>query len=158
MRIIEIDEKCPDCKGTGLYIGLAERDGSAVVCHKCKGTGCFHYVHEYELFTEREERADVKMVVEVNPGICIGAGNDCKLTDFGGMSYSDWTEGKPFPKGSEMRQFTCPAWWYQLANYSKKPDWKECLLCGSFSSCRHFPDKAQCWERWDKENEEPEQK
>ena len=27
---IEVDEQCPDCGGTGLYIGMAERDGGIV--------------------------------------------------------------------------------------------------------------------------------
>lgn len=27
---IEVDEQCPDCGGTGLYIGMAERDRGIV--------------------------------------------------------------------------------------------------------------------------------
>lgn len=30
--------ECQACKGTGLYKGMAERDGAAVVCSHCHGT------------------------------------------------------------------------------------------------------------------------
>ncbi|GAH55007.1 unnamed protein product, partial [marine sediment metagenome] len=41
---IEYDCECNDCKGTGLYTGMAEGDGFAVVCHACNGTGKRHEV------------------------------------------------------------------------------------------------------------------
>jgi hypothetical protein len=148
-KVIEFDEKCQACNGTGLYKGAAERDGFAVVCHKCGGTGRYHFVHAYEEFAERTERADIHTIVEVNPGICLGSN-----LDFGGMSYQDWKDGKPFPPKSEMRKYVCPAWWYQVADYDKKPKWNECLECGMFSHCKHFDQKIKCWERWDKEQEE----
>ena len=145
---IELIEKCQSCKGTGLYKGMAERDGYAVVCHRCKGTGKVYFSHEYEEFTNRQPSVNIHTVLKTNPGIMVG-GADFK---FGGMSYDEWAGGKPFPDGSEMREFTCPAWWYQSADYDKKPEWRGCLVCGSFSSCRHFVKKRKCWERWDKEN------
>ena len=156
---IEHDEVCHSCSGTGLYVGLAERDGAAVVCHKCDGTGCFHFVHEYTPFKERIGRSDVKRVFETNPGICIGTGKDGRfnLSDFGGMPFSEWESGKVFPSRSENRGFTCPAWWYQSADYKKKPGWDECISCGSFSGCKSFPTKAECWKRFDKDNREPKQ-
>jgi hypothetical protein len=150
---VEFDEQCQSCKGTGLYVGMAERDGAAVVCHTCKGTGCHHFVHEYEPFTIRHRRGAVKRVLEANPGIGIGEGQGYKLTDFGGMEYEDWLTGKPFPGGSEMRRFVCPAWFYQSANSKLKPDWKQCGY-GMFNACVHFGDKAQCWARFDKEKGE----
>jgi len=145
-KIIEFDEKCPSCNGTGLYVGMAERDGYAVICYTCKGTGKHHFTHTYEEFEKREEREDIRGVVQTNPGICLG-GN----YDFGGMSYQDWKEGKPFIIGMEMRLYTCPSWWYQSADYKKKPEWKECGWGGSFSDCKHFSTKSICWEKWDKE-------
>jgi hypothetical protein len=152
MPIIEFDEECKSCAGTGLYIGIAERDGSAVVCHNCKGTGCHHYKYEYAEFRGRKVAGRVKRVYEVNPGICIGTGNGLKHEDFGGIPFGEWQAGGKFGPGTENRRFTCPAWWYQLADYSKKPGWHECLCCGSFDRCEHFPTKDACWERWDKEN------
>lgn len=153
MNVIEYDAVCAACKGSGLYMGMAERSGAAVVCHDCKGTGCRHVKIEYESFKERSVRIDVGRVFETNPGICIGAGEELTLRDFGGMDYPPWLAGNKFPPKSENRKFTCPAWWYQSANYSKKPDWDECIGIGSFSGCEHFNNKDQCWKRWDKENE-----
>lgn len=149
---IKFRKECESCKGTGLYVGLAERDGSAVVCHGCKGKGFQDASIVYRDFEGRKVRVDVRRVVEVNPGICIGTGGEkrFKLEDFGGMSYAAWRNGKPFPPGSENRKFTCPAWWYQSADYERKPRWDECRG-GAFSDCPSFEQKARCWERWDRE-------
>ena len=150
-KLIEFDEECPSCGGTGLYDGMAERGGAAVVCHTCKGTGCHRFKHEYKPFIRRKKRAGVERVYEVNPGIIIGIGNGHALTDFGGMPYFEWEAGLKFPAGSENRNFTCPAWWYQSANYKLKPDWDECnaALGCSFSRCPCFKNKRACWARWD---------
>jgi hypothetical protein len=149
-HIVEFDEKCKSCKGTGLYVGIGERDGAAVVCRACDGTGKYHFKHEYEDFIGREKREKVKRVYQANPGIGIGeAIGKCTLEDFGGMPYEDWLKGKPFPPKSEMRKYTCPAWWYQSADYDKKPDWPECILGGTFSECSRFYNKHKCWEKWD---------
>ena len=150
-HVIGFDEKCKSCKGTGLYVGMGERDGAAVVCHGCNGTGKYHFKHEYEDFEERIKRENIKRVYETNVGIGIGeAKGKYALPDFGGMDYEDWLNGEPFPLKSEMRRFVCPAWWYQSADYDKKPNWKECGW-GSFSKCPSFHTKDKCWERWDKE-------
>ena len=150
MKVIEFDEQCKSCKGTGLYVGLGERDGAAVVCHTCQGTGCHHFKYEYEDFKERKPRNGVIRVYDVNPGICIGTGNGHRLEDFGGIPLTEWRGGKAFQPGTENRGFTCPAWWYQSADYKKKPNWKECGF-GSFSACEHFKTKEKCWKRWDEE-------
>jgi hypothetical protein len=147
---IRISYACKACKATGLYVGLAERDGAAVVCHTCKGTGEAVHVFEYDDFSERQPRQGVRRVFEANPGIVIGEGNGHKLEDFGGMPYRRWTCGGTFSAGMENREFTCPAWWYQSADYSKKPSWDECGI-GAFAGCQHFCDKAACWDRWDRE-------
>ena len=150
--IVEFDEQCRSCKGTGLYVGMGERDGAAVVCHTCDGTGCHHFKHEYKPFEKKANApAGVLRVYEVNPGIGIGHGNGYRLSDFGGMPLKDWQKGKPFPEGSENRRFTCPAWWYQTADYDKKPNWDECIRIGSFSNCPSFKNKEACWKRFDDE-------
>ena len=153
MPKIELKEVCQYCKGTGLYIGMAERDGAAVVCHKCNGTDCFNFVHEYKEFKERFECKNVKWVYQANPGIVVG-NTKCKFSDFGGMSYNDWKNDRKFESGMEMRRYTCPAWWYQSVDWDKKPDWGECYEClgNTFSQCKYFKDKEKCWERFDKEN------
>ena len=152
---IELDTACKECKATGLYVGMAERDGMAVVCYKCNGSGCHRLVVEYDDFKTRKKRANVTRVLKVNPGIMVGKNTECglDLDSFGGMSYEEWQRtGGVFPPGSEMRLFTCPAWWYQSADYTKKPDWRECQIIGAFSACRYFPAKDRCWGRWDSEH------
>jgi len=128
---------------------MAERDGFAVQCKACKGAGESTLHVDYDDFDGRLPRQGVFRVLECNPGICAGG-----TSNFGGMPYADWASGLPFPPGSEMREFTCPAWWYQSANYAKRPDWDECKenMGWSFSKCRCFNNKAACWARWDKEH------
>lgn len=159
-HVIEYDCECESCKATGLYIGFAEKNGSAVVCNNCEGTGKKHTKISYDDFEKRRTRKNVERVFQANPGIGIGTRKGPEetaehgplaLTDFGGMPYKDWLAGKPFPKNSEMRRFTCPAWWCQCADYKHKPEWKECAWGGSFSDCKHFGSKEQCWERFDEQ-------
>ena len=151
-KVVEWSQECKACNATGIYVGMAERDGFGVVCHSCKGTGEQQMRFEYEPFQERKKREDVKRVLRINPGICVGGGTGGKfsISDFGGMNYEMWWTGAPFLQGQEMRRLTCPAWWYQSADYKKKPEWEECSW-GSFPGCKHFPQKDQCWERFDQE-------
>jgi len=154
MEKIELDIECKACNGTGIYVGVCERDGSGVVCHRCNGTGCHHYEFEYVPFVTRHRRRGIKRVFSNNSGIVIGEGNGHKLEDFGGMPYKDWLMGKPFPAKDEMRKFVCPAWWYQTVDYDKKPEWCHDdygFISGAFSDCPQFCNKSECWARWDKE-------
>jgi len=152
-KVIEFDKICQSCDGTGIYVGLAERDGAGVVCYSCKGSGCVSVHIEYEPFLKRSPRDDVKHVYEVNPGICIGTGKgQYKLSDFGGIPLMDWASGKQFGLQTENRLFTCPAWWYQSADYKKKPNWDTCLGIGAFSGCDNYHKKSECWKRFDNEN------
>ena len=153
-NMIEFDEKCKPCGGTGIYVGMGERDGAGIICHTCGGTGCHHVKIEYEDFEGRIKRKNIERVFQTNPGIVIGKGKQLRLEDFGGISYEAWLPGHRFLPGTEMRKFTCPAWWYQSADYNKKPDWKECSIMGIFSKCNYFKEKNKCWKRWDKEFEE----
>lgn len=151
---VHIEEECPPCKGTGVYIGMAERDGAAVVCYKCKGTGFHEYDITYKKFEGRKRHPDAKWVYACNPGIVLGSKEGvCKLSDFGGVTYESWLRDGEFPYGSEDRKYICPAWWYQTCNYKLKPDWKECwdTFGSTFSKCRHFGNKDKCWSKWDEE-------
>lgn len=147
MNKFKVDVKCPACKGTGLYVGMAERDGFAVVCYKCKGTGCYYFEYEYEEFGRREESHDIQRVLETNPGIMLG-----KNLDFGGMPYKEWVQGLPFPEKSEMRNYTCPRWWYKCINSHLMPSWKNCAFgISGFSNCPEFKNKQKCWNKFDEE-------
>ena len=143
-HVIEYDEQCKSCSGTGIYVGMAERDGAGVVCSDCKGAGCRHRRIEYDDFTGRVRRSDVVRVQRVNPGIVV----DDSFDQFGGLPYDDWAAGAQFTPGTEDRKHTCPAWWYQCADWELKPHWDICDL-GMFTSCKMFGCKADCWRRWD---------
>ena len=148
--LVEWYQQCKDCKGTGLYVGMAESRGGAVICHTCGGTGEQHQKFEYEEFIERKPH-QATWVYAVNPGIVVDNG---KIVT-GGVSKVDWEKDplSPWLKGKEMREHTCPTWWYQLANYDLKPDWKDCdSLGGAISSCSCFHTKALCWAKWDEEH------
>lgn len=151
-QTFEVDCECMSCGGKGLYIGMAESDGAAIQCSKCDGSGCEHLVVRYRPFVARKSpEKEVKRVYRCNPGIRIGeAPGRCRLEDFGGITYEEWLSRKGFPAGTEDRNHTCPAWFYQSANSNLKPKWDDCEF-GLFSECRHFCNKAKCWERWDKE-------
>lgn len=149
-HVIEFDSKCKACGATGLYMGMGERHGAAVVCEHCGGTGKQHHRIEYDDFNGRRPRDNVKRVFRCNPGISIGESDTVRLEDFGGLDYAAWTAGEPFVAGTEMRRFTCPGWWYQTADFIKKPNWNECRGA-RFSICPSFPNKAACWARWDRE-------
>lgn len=149
MKEFRVLEKCRACGGTGIYVGMSEHDGIGVVCYICKGLGSREFVHEYDLAEGRVARTDIKQVLQVNPGIVCGGG-----LDFGGVAYGKWValnNPTEFPAGSEMRKYSCPAWWYQSADYKRKPEWDECSILGTFSSCPSFELKHKCWERFDKE-------
>lgn len=147
-------EECDACSGTGLYVGMAERDGFAVVCSKCRGTG--RVKCSALLFTGRKDRLDVRVerVLEVNPGICVGRVPGGGMDSFGGIGIEAWKAGRGFPRGSEMREHVCPAWWFQCANYRLKPEYPGCIHAGIFSKCIHFRTRAACWMQWDAEHPE----
>jgi len=154
-HIIEYTVKCGACDGTGIYVGFAEKDGIGVVCHRCDGKGEIKNKYEF-VATEnfkRKDREDIKLVLQYNPGMIVGVDSEKGLDydSWGGMSYEEWKKSKgKFPPKSEMRKYSCPAWWYQNTDYDKKPHWDKCSF-GSFSDCKHFKNKEECWKQWDEE-------
>ena len=153
---IEWVQQCKACNGTGLYVGVGERDGAAVVCHQCNGTGRQVMTVEYEEFTGLKSRDDVQLVYQGNPGICVNGAGAVP----GGISYEQWMENPDAAKqpGCEMREHTCPKWWFQAVSGSgKEVNWKKCNegvgWGGRFSNCSHFDNKAKCWQQLDAEQE-----
>ena len=145
-RIIKLECECPSCHGTGIYEGMAERDGLGIECHTCKGTGKSHV--SYTPFTSKKKCDTITHVIKRNIGYCLPP----ELTKKYNIKYEDWYNGKQLPS-TEDRERSCPCWWYQSADSSKKPTWEECFasLGYSFSKCPHFCNKESCWKRWDKE-------
>jgi len=146
---LEWEQKCKSCNGTGVYVGMAERDGYGVVCQTCDGTGKEIMSIEYEPFNSKQSCTDIHTVLERNVGIMVGKSKDGKELNFGGMPYLDWLDGRCFPPKSEMREYSCPMWWtYQKFQAS---GCKDCGF-GSYSDCPHFKNKEICWKEYDESN------
>ena len=141
--------ECPDCKGTGLYVGCAERDGAAVVCYMCNGTGQKEY--KYREFTGRNKRSNVKRVFRPSNYV-IGA--DDIVNDEGvtlhfsryGCTYEEWLNGAD-PK--PMEELVCP-YMHDNRGMGNEP----CSRCARqpytarINQCRYFSDKANCWKEY----------
>jgi len=151
MAKFEVDAECNACDGTGLYVGLAERDGAAIVCQRCKGTGKEHILIQYKPFVKRKKRSGIVRVFDVNTGYVIGNGPNCKLEDFGGMPVEEWEQGKPFPLGSEGRDYICPKRYVQSTG--KSFDYEKCShsVGKRFEDCKFYVDKKECWRDYDKQ-------
>ena len=137
---IEGEVACSACDGTGLYQGMAEHSGAAVVCYKCKGTG----------------KVKVKRVYDASHGYFISAedvtNNDGDFFPFSewGCDYGDWLNGaEPIP----MRGLICP---YLHTNQDLQSEDVNGLYetrcsksthCGGLiSECPLWPEKEKCWE------------
>jgi hypothetical protein len=80
--------QCDECGGTGLYQGMCEGPGIAVVCVRCDGTGCRKI--SYIPFTARKERRGVK-VVKRSAGTFIVTGVGPRGD---GITYAEFKQGK----------------------------------------------------------------
>ncbi len=159
MKKIEMVIQCPSCKGTGVYVGLAERDGAAVVCNTCKGTGKYNYQFEYEEFTGLKQRDNISRVFKKGYGLVIAP----RKIDFKGIgeidmnkegvSYNDFLNGH-IPEHS--KQLACPMIADQGACHEIIGFVKECeclageMLFGRLlSECNNQPNKLGCWKRFE---------
>lgn len=158
MKTIEMDIECQECKGTGVYVGMAERDGAGVVCYKCDGTGKFHYKYEYTPFTERKIRRGLKRVYKKSYSYVLapevinfeGIG-EIDLTKEG-VSYEEFLDGK-MPK--HIKKLGCPMLADQGACHSIEGFCDKCYdlglgLGGYISDCENYKNKDDCWKRFDK--------
>lgn len=152
---IELDIQCKECKGTGVYIGMGERDGAAVVCHRCDGTGKYHYAFEYKDFGGRIKRRGVKRVYKSGYGYCL-APKKIKFQRVGeidlaqeGVSYDEFWEGK---HPQHIRKMACPMLADQGACHEMKGFTATCGCCAGrlITECPQYADRARCWERFDK--------
>lgn len=154
MKIIIIE--CPHCEGTGLYIGFTERDGAAVICYHCNGTGSTTY--SYKEFTGRKNRNDVTRVFKKSQGYTLkGCGeitydNGLRVEfDKVGVSYDEWKNGKT-PK--MIRGLGCPCSSDQSKCNSIKGFIDTCeelngKYISMFSQCRLYKNCDSCWDRFE---------
>ena len=150
MAQTELTIECRSCNATGIYQGLAERNGIVIVCSTCGGSGAETVSHT--LFTERH--------VVSWPTTVFAAGTQYVMSDEarGGVPYSDWLVDPDSARadGAEARDYACPASWYSTVDMARHPGWPECDLpiATTFMDCPLFSAKEKCWERWDT-NERP---
>lgn len=158
---------CTSCRGTGVYKGVAERDGLAVVCYSCNGKGYYtlklyenvHLVQDEKtgvvykvnndiivdcvsLFDKLQRRDDVNYVTYateyvLSPRYLFEHG----ASEINVISYREFLQGKmPLP----MMQYTCPRQISQ--NYGNTFFDNNCGF-GSFSNCSKFGTQ-ECWEKF----------
>lgn len=83
-----VKAECQSCGGTGLYVGLAERSGAAVVCLTCGGTGCVTIT--YTPFERRRQKRGIKRVFRSGGRLVVtGVGPQGE-----GITYEEFQQGK----------------------------------------------------------------
>lgn len=147
--------QCNSCNGTGLYVGVYERDGAAVVCYKCEGTGRTYIENNYDRFAGRRTRKNVKRVFEHAGGHVISADDvevNGKAIPFSkyGVSYEEWLDGAE-PKPLECLH--CPFIHTQQMLARDNPEGLYQTRCdvglryGSrIADCKFMAEKEKCWE------------
>lgn len=159
--IIEIDVQCPSCNGTGVYIGMAERSGAAVICNNCNGTGKYHYKYSYEEFAGIKKREDIKRVYKSGYGFEIALG-ELYFKNIGsvdmnkeGVSYDEFLDGK---MPDHIKMLACPMLADQRECHKIRRFVDGCnelngssLLGRSIYDCKNQSKKLDCWERFNKE-------
>ena len=151
MNKIEIE--CPTCEGTGLYAGMCEQDGCAVICDNCNGKG--YTTYEYNDFTGKKVKEGVIRVFEKTCGY-VHSGKNCVCDDGRvlhfenyGCSYEEWLNGKePRP----MEELVCPYQYYNngIGNEPFERCRENAPGIGFISDCKLFAQKDKCWEEYNK--------
>lgn len=139
---ITLDIVCTACGGTGLYVGMGERNGAAVVCTRCQGTG--KQAYSYEPFTERQPAPASVTTVHVGRGYLIG-----NEPQEGGLPIEQWQPGAVVPADESSY---CP-FLYTNQEWCSNPDLPPQtdgrdpprMPNGQISSCKHWANKAECW-------------
>ncbi len=83
-----VKAECSSCGGTGLYSGMCEGEGIAVVCLTCGGTGCEEI--RYRPFERRKGRRDIQ-TVRLSRGSFIATGVG---PTGGSITYQEFAAGK----------------------------------------------------------------
>lgn len=156
-KTIELDIECPSCQGTGVH---SKRDGAAVICNRCEGTGRYKYKFTYTKFTGLKKRKGISRVYLDSYGFDISTGivdfKNIGLIDMDveGVSYEEFLEGKT---PEHIKSLACPL----LADQStcrEIPGFVDVcdnldggLLLGRLIyQCKYYPNKAKCWKKFDK--------
>jgi hypothetical protein len=137
--------ECKACNATGLYVGMAERNGSAVVCTRCKGTG--KDTIEFVPFVGRKPNPKVTRV-HVTRGYVLSP----LIPGIGGLPIEEWQPGAIIPADETLY---CP-FLYTNQKYCARRDDKGNTPVGfgsNISSCRYWDHKATCWAKFHEEDD-----
>ncbi len=149
----ESDVECTSCGGTGLYKGMAEGLGAAVVCTTCNGTGFMHVEYNFKEVQDRKLREDVTRVYKTAGGYGIRA--DDFVTDAGktihfsqaGATYKDWLNGKLL---APLKDLHCPLMHYEQG--TSEGEWlkeygpcRSKLQLGNLISRCSDKNREECW-------------
>jgi hypothetical protein len=133
---------------------MAERDGAAVVCSNCKGTGAETII--FERFEERKPAKGVERIFKTSAGyIHTSSGtiitDEGRNVDFseGGCTYREWLDGaEPKP----LKNLYCPYQWTEQRLQSKDVNGlyknrcdKHLLPGGYITKCKEHSDMETCW-------------
>jgi len=158
MKKIEMEIECPACKGTGLYQGIGEGKGTAVVCRNCKGTGAYSYSYSYNEFTGRKHKDGIERVYLSGTSYQSGLGVINFSKGVGeidmnkeGVSYSQFLSGD---MPHHVKKLGCPMSLDQGACHNKKGFTNECNRLndgwvGYIPDCKNQINKLQCWNRFE---------
>jgi hypothetical protein len=156
---ITIEIECPSCSGTGIYMGMGEKEGASILCHTCKGTGKSTYT--YNPFTGRKIHDRASRVYLRGYGYCISTG----ITQFKGVgpidmskegvSYQEFLDGK---MPTHIEKLACPMMTDQGACHDKKGFVNICEEKNGgwfsvLSSCKYQCKKGECWDRFHESGE-----
>lgn len=86
-----VDAECSSCSGTGLYCGMCEAKGTAVICCKCGGTGCEKI--SFTPFSRRKGKQGINTVSWSGGTFILSAGAVGNA-----ISYREFESGKLPPK------------------------------------------------------------
>lgn len=157
---VEIEHECGSCTGSGLYSGMAEKDGCAVVCTSCHGTGRCVSKMTFMKFNGRRDKKGIKRVFQSACGYGISADDvtrqeDGKVIKFSkaGCTYSEWKAGG-IPKPIE--DLHCPylhsGQRMQSSSHKAHALYESnCRQNMSFSwitDCKMYPCKEKCWKKY----------
>lgn len=146
----EIKIECPSCEGTGLYKGMCERDGCAVVCTECDGKG--YTTYRYNDFTGKKVKEGITRVFQKTCGYVHSDKNhksDKGIIHFEnyGCTYQEWLNGaEPKP----MEELYCPHVYYNRGIGNEPLE--KCKQYGGLGNlitdCPLYSEKKKCWKEY----------
>lgn len=94
---MRVKAACSSCSATGLYSGMCEGPGKAVICLTCGGTGCEEI--EYKPYEGRKRKRGIQIIQRSQGRFILGPiGGDGKS-----MTYAQFEAAIPAPRSTDDR-------------------------------------------------------